>query len=62
MGKKQKDRKGDEKRHNQLGRGSDKKEIQPARGSDLKEEQPGRGESEDAEVIREGDKRKQKEL
>lgn len=48
-----KSEKGDEKRHNQLGRGSDKKEKQPGRGSDMIEDHPGRGESEEAGVIRE---------
>ncbi|AKB28548.1 hypothetical protein MSSIT_1829 [Methanosarcina siciliae T4/M] len=51
---------GVEKRHNQPGRGSDRKRILPGRGSDLKDDRPGRGESEEAEVIREGEKRKQK--
>lgn len=51
MGKAKIPIRGDEKRHNQLGRGSDKKEKQPGRGSDIIEEQPGRGESEEAGVI-----------
>lgn len=53
MEKTKRSKRGDEKRHNQLGRGSDKKEKQPGRGSDMIENQPGRGESEEAEVIRE---------
>jgi hypothetical protein len=51
--KEQKTKRGDEKRHNQLGRGSDKKEKQPGRGSDMIEDQPGRGQSQEAGVIRE---------